>query len=148
MKTPPPTLAPQKTKRPAATGRKAQTTCTGRTKTSLNLFDGTKSPTFSKNADLLENVSKPPRAAPKAPLTQSPTTPAASRNSGQTGQLTGHKRQKQRTPLQAIRAFCLECVCGQREEVTLCTAPHCPLYPYRFDVRPSTARAAGKKVAA
>ena len=147
MKTPPATLDPQKAKRPAATGRKAQT-LTAETKTSLNLFDGTKSTNFSKNANLLANVSSPPKTAPKAPLTQSPTTPAASRNSGQTGQLTGHKRQKQRTPLQAIRAFCLECVCGQKREVTLCPADHCPLYPYRFGVRPATARAAGKQVAA
>ncbi|MHC4573081.1 MAG: hypothetical protein ACYS76_02930 [Planctomycetota bacterium] len=31
----------------------------------------------------------------------------------------------------AIKAFCLECVCWQREEVRLCTALACPLYPYR-----------------
>ena len=31
----------------------------------------------------------------------------------------------------AIKAFCLECVGWLRREVTLCTAPACPLYPYR-----------------
>ena len=31
----------------------------------------------------------------------------------------------------AIKAFCLECVCWQKEEVRLCTALACPLYPYR-----------------
>jgi len=31
----------------------------------------------------------------------------------------------------AIKAFCLECVCWQREEVRMCTAKACPLYPYR-----------------
>ena len=31
----------------------------------------------------------------------------------------------------AIRSFCLECVHWDREEVRLCTAPQCPLYPYR-----------------
>jgi len=137
---------PQKAKRPAATGRKAQTSA--ETKTSLSLFDGTKSNTFSKNAKHLGNVSKPQTAAPKAALTKPPTTPPAAANSGQTGQLSGHKRQTRRTPLQAIRAFCLECVCGQKREVTLCPADHCPLYPYRFGVRPATARAAGKQVAA
>jgi len=31
----------------------------------------------------------------------------------------------------AIRAFCAECVGWEREEVRLCTAPACLLYPYR-----------------
>jgi hypothetical protein len=31
----------------------------------------------------------------------------------------------------AIKAFCLECVCWQKEEVRLCTALACPLYSYR-----------------
>jgi len=31
----------------------------------------------------------------------------------------------------AIKAFCLECVCWQKEEVRLCTDLACPLYPYR-----------------
>lgn len=31
----------------------------------------------------------------------------------------------------AIRAFCAECVGWDREEVRRCTAPACPLYPYR-----------------
>ena len=31
----------------------------------------------------------------------------------------------------AIKAFCEECVCWVREEVRLCTAKACPLYPYR-----------------
>ena len=31
----------------------------------------------------------------------------------------------------AIKAFCLECVCGQKEEVRLCTDLACALYPYR-----------------
>ena len=36
-----------------------------------------------------------------------------------------------RSKLAAIRAFCAECCGWQREEVRLCTAPACPLYPYR-----------------
>ena len=35
-----------------------------------------------------------------------------------------------------IRVYCLECVCDVRKEVTLCTAPKCPLYPYRFGRTP------------
>lgn len=30
-----------------------------------------------------------------------------------------------------IKAFCLECVCWQKEEVRLCTSLACPLYSYR-----------------
>lgn len=33
----------------------------------------------------------------------------------------------------AIRAFCLECVGYESAEVNRCTAPACPLYPYRED---------------
>lgn len=31
----------------------------------------------------------------------------------------------------AIKAFCLMCVCWQKEEVRLCSDLACPLYPYR-----------------
>ena len=31
----------------------------------------------------------------------------------------------------AVKSFCLECVCWQREEVKLCTSTACPLYKYR-----------------
>ncbi|MFC1739246.1 hypothetical protein ACFL1G_09395 [Planctomycetota bacterium] len=31
----------------------------------------------------------------------------------------------------ALKAFCLECVCWQKEEVRLCTSPQCSLFPYR-----------------
>lgn len=41
------------------------------------------------------------------------------------------------TPLSAIRAFCLECVCWQPSEVSKCTAIHCPLYHYRHGHDPS-----------
>lgn len=35
------------------------------------------------------------------------------------------------TPLQAIKEFCFLC-CGENSaEVTRCTAPNCPLYPFR-----------------
>jgi len=31
----------------------------------------------------------------------------------------------------ALNAFCLECTGWQREEIKLCTAIDCPLFPYR-----------------
>lgn len=41
------------------------------------------------------------------------------------------KAQKRTSPLQAIKAFCNECVGGKREDITDCTAPNCNLYIYR-----------------
>ena len=31
----------------------------------------------------------------------------------------------------ALKAFCLECMDWQKQEVKLCTSISCPLYPYR-----------------
>jgi hypothetical protein len=42
------------------------------------------------------------------------------------------------SPLAGIRMFCLECVGLSRAEVVNCTAPSCPLYPFRMGRRPST----------
>lgn len=42
------------------------------------------------------------------------------------------------TPKAAIKAFCMECVCGQRDEIRLCTGTKCPL----FELRPF--KSAGK----
>ena len=39
------------------------------------------------------------------------------------------------SPAKAIRAFCLECV-ETPFEVKNCTAPGCPLYPFRFGRNP------------
>jgi hypothetical protein len=41
------------------------------------------------------------------------------------------KAQRGKSMKAAIKAFCLECVCWQKEEVRLCTSPACPLYSYR-----------------
>jgi len=39
----------------------------------------------------------------------------------------------------AIRSFCLECVCWQREEVRRCPSYPCPLWPYRpYQENPKT----------
>ena len=35
------------------------------------------------------------------------------------------------TPLKAIRAKCLDCCCGQANEVKLCPFTRCALYEYR-----------------
>jgi hypothetical protein len=46
--------------------------------------------------------------------------------------LANYKRaMRGRSMKAAIKAFCLECVCWQKEEVRRCTALACPLYPYR-----------------
>jgi len=36
------------------------------------------------------------------------------------------------TPIKAIRRFCLECMCWGVAEVNRCTAPLCPLFPFRM----------------
>ena len=44
-------------------------------------------------------------------------------------------------PVKAIRAFCLQCVAGQREEVKLCPSKdYCPLWPFRFGKNPYVKR--------
>lgn len=40
------------------------------------------------------------------------------------------------TPMKAIRKKCLECCCGQRNEVALCHIEDCALWAYRFGKRP------------
>ncbi|MHC4132471.1 MAG: hypothetical protein ACYSSP_10605 [Planctomycetota bacterium] len=41
------------------------------------------------------------------------------------------KAMKGRSLKAAVKAFCLECVCWQKEDVKLCSSPQCSLYPYR-----------------
>ena len=41
------------------------------------------------------------------------------------------------TPVRAIRAKCLDCMCGQAAEVRLCPISDCPLYPYRMGHNPN-----------
>lgn len=47
---------------------------------------------------------------------------------------------RKNTPMRAIRAYCLDCVCGSYHEVELCPAEECPLHPFRFGKRPATIR--------
>ena len=44
---------------------------------------------------------------------------------------------KIRTPIKAIRAYCLGCMCGNAAEVRNCVIPDCPLYPYRMGHNPN-----------
>jgi len=46
--------------------------------------------------------------------------------------MTNRKEMNISSPLKAIRAMCLECVGYVTEEVKACTAPDCPLYPFRL----------------
>lgn len=41
-----------------------------------------------------------------------------------------------RTPLKAIRAKCIDCCCGDKNEVKLCPCTDCPVYPFRFGKNP------------
>lgn len=42
------------------------------------------------------------------------------------------------TPIKSIRAKCVDCCCGSTQEVRLCPAQSCPLWPYRMGRRPTT----------
>ena len=39
-------------------------------------------------------------------------------------------------PLKALRARCLDCVCGQPLEIRKCTATDCPSWPFRMNSNP------------
>ena len=49
----------------------------------------------------------------------------------ETMRLTYIQAMEGKSPTAAIRSHCLECCGYQRDEVAQCTAPACPLYPYR-----------------
>lgn len=40
------------------------------------------------------------------------------------------------TPIKAIRAKCLDCCCGSRQEVRECKIKNCTLHPYIMGKRP------------
>ena len=42
----------------------------------------------------------------------------------------------QTNPVKAIRAKCLDCCCGQANEVRECPITDCPLYAFRFGKNP------------
>lgn len=41
------------------------------------------------------------------------------------------------TPIQAIKAKCLDCCCGQRNEVKVCPVTDCSLHPFRLGKNPN-----------
>ena len=41
------------------------------------------------------------------------------------------------SPLKAIRAKCIDCMCGQVQEVRLCPCEDCALHPYRMGHNPN-----------
>ena len=43
---------------------------------------------------------------------------------------------REKNPLKALRARCLDCCCGQASEVRKCTAVACPSWPFRMGVNP------------
>lgn len=43
------------------------------------------------------------------------------------------------TPIKAIRAKCLDCMCGSVTEVRLCPCTDCSLYPFRMGKNPNRA---------
>ena len=47
--------------------------------------------------------------------------------------------EKRLTPIKAIRAKCLDCCCGQADEVKLCPCVNCSLWVYRFGHNPKRA---------
>lgn len=44
------------------------------------------------------------------------------------------------SPIKAIKEKCLDCCCDQREEVKLCPAKDCPLWPFRLGKNPYRTR--------
>ena len=48
------------------------------------------------------------------------------------------------SPLKAIRAKCLDCMCDQPSEVRLCPCKDCALYPYRMGHNPNRKGICGK----
>ena len=58
----------------------------------------------------------------------------------------GKKIEVSLTPIKAIRTFCLECMMWMQAEIPRCTAPLCPLFPFRMgeahkDVSPEQRKA-------
>jgi len=43
-------------------------------------------------------------------------------------------------PVKAIRAKCLDCCCGNSNEVKLCPAGDCPIHAFRFGKNPYRAK--------
>lgn len=55
------------------------------------------------------------------------------------------KANKKLTPIKAIRAKCIDCMCFQPSEVKRCPSTDCPLYIYRMGHRPKSQDSTGDK---
>ena len=52
------------------------------------------------------------------------------------------KIEKITSPVKAIRAKCIDCCGGEKNEVKLCPCEDCPIYPFRFGKNPFHTRKA------
>lgn len=69
-----------------------------------------------------------------------PKTPGRENVSSKETTRQNQTPETQKSPLKSIRAKCLDCCCGQKEEVKLCPVHDCPLYPYRLGKHPGIKR--------
>jgi hypothetical protein len=89
-------------------------------------------------------MGKRPRAQSDLPAPGCPTT-SENRTAEAPGACSGpNSTRKTRSPLKAIRRYCLACADGNGKYVTWCPCDGlhsggCPLWPYRLGIRPATA---------
>ena len=60
-----------------------------------------------------------------------------------TAEVAAQAGHKPMSPMKAVRAKCLDCSCYQINEVRLCQAISCPLWPFRAGIHPYTAQRLG-----
>lgn len=58
----------------------------------------------------------------------------------ETAHVTERYQERVKSPITAIRAFCVSCMGGYVQEVKKCTADGCPLYPLRLGVNVFSAK--------
>lgn len=82
----------------------------------------------------------------EADLTDEPAYERSENESVQEAQdrIEAKYRARARTPLKAIRAFCVSCMGFQPREVANCTSRTCVLFPMRFGRNPFQKRGAKK----
>jgi hypothetical protein len=83
---------------------------------------------------------RPENHQPRPPTPQGFVTTSsqhAPRHTSSPGASHGRDLAMPLTPVQAIRAKCIDCSGGQRAEVRLCPIAECPLYPFRMGRNPN-----------
>lgn len=75
-----------------------------------------------------------PQAEESAPVTFDDDRP------DETAHVVERYNERIKSPITAIRAFCISCMGGYVKEVKNCTAPACPLYPLRLGVNVFSAK--------